>query len=166
MFNIKLYWIVCVLIIVSLLSLKIFSTKNIQVKKSENIQEIAPVKFSQTKWLTNYDEALAEAKRLNKPMFIDFTGIFCTNCRWMESKILSQPEVENLLNSMVCVRLYTDRNNDVDRWNKNMMTTRYNCIELPLYSIVSPNDEIIDTHLFTRNQAEFIEFINKGSGKK
>ncbi|MFN8358326.1 MAG: cytochrome c biogenesis protein CcdA [Candidatus Kapaibacterium sp.] len=117
-------------------------------------------------WFSNYKDALAEAKKLNKPIFIDFTGVFCTNCRWMERNIFTKPEVNSLMSDLVRVRLYTDQQTDEDKWNKNMMMTRFNSIELPLYAIVSPDDKILETQSFTKDQAEFIEFINKGSGKK
>lgn len=120
----------------------------------------------QEEWFSDYKTALAEAKRLNKPIFIDFTGVFCTNCRWMETNVFVKPAVKNLMNDLVLVRLYTDRKTDADNWNKEMMKTRYNTIELPLYAIVSPDDKILETQSFTKDQAEFIEFINKGSGKK
>ena len=70
------------------------------------------------------------------------------------------------MSDLVRVRLYTDQQTDEDKWNKNMMMTRFNSIELPLYAIVSPDDKILETQSFTKDQAEFIEFINKGSGKK
>lgn len=117
-------------------------------------------------WFSDYKTALAEAKRLNKPIFIDFTGVFCTNCRWMETNVFVKPAVKNLMDNLVRVRLYTDRKSDADNWNKEMMMSRFNSIELPLYAIVSPDDKILETQSFTRDQAEFIEFINKGSGKK
>ena len=117
-------------------------------------------------WFSDYKTALAEAKRLNKPIFIDFTGVFCTNCRWMETNVFVKPAVKNLMDDLVLVRLYTDRKSDADNWNKEMMMSRFNSIELPLYAIVSPDDKILETQSFTKDQAEFIEFINKGSGKK
>ena len=117
-------------------------------------------------WFSNYKDALAEAKKLNKPIFIDFTGVFCTNCRWMERNIFPKPAVNSLMSDLVRVRLYTDQQTEDDKWNKNMMMTRFNSIELPLYAIVSPDDKILETQSFTKDQAEFIEFINKGSGKK
>lgn len=121
---------------------------------------------AEEEWFSDYKTALAEAKRLNKPIFIDFTGVFCTNCRWMETNVFVKPAVKNLMDDLVRVRLYTDRKSDADNWNKDMMMKRFNSIELPLYAIVSPDDKILETQSFTKDQAEFVEFINKGSGKK
>jgi len=57
----------------------------------------------------DYDEALAAAKSLNKPLMIDFTGHSCANCRKMEREVLSNPEVmQRLQNDFVVVSLYVD----------------------------------------------------------
>lgn len=57
----------------------------------------------------DYEEALAEGKKLNKPVFIDFTGHGCVNCRKMEELVLSNAEIINILNEkyVVCA-LYVD----------------------------------------------------------
>ena len=48
-----------------------------------------------TNWILNdYSGALATAKSTGKPVFIDFTGYTCTNCRWMEANIFSRPDVD------------------------------------------------------------------------
>jgi len=57
----------------------------------------------------DYDEALAAAKILNKPVMIDFTGHSCANCRKMESEVLNQDEIRNVLkNDFVVASLYVD----------------------------------------------------------
>lgn len=57
----------------------------------------------------DYDEALAAAKALNKPLMIDFTGHSCANCRKMEREVLNNPEVmQRLQNEFVVVSLYVD----------------------------------------------------------
>lgn len=57
----------------------------------------------------DYDEALAAAKKLNKPVMLDFTGINCVNCRKMETSVWSNPEVmERLKNDFVLASLYCD----------------------------------------------------------
>ena len=57
----------------------------------------------------DYDQALACARKLDKPLFIDFTGHGCTNCREMEAVVWSDPQVlERLKNDYVVVALYVD----------------------------------------------------------
>jgi thiol:disulfide interchange protein DsbD len=57
----------------------------------------------------DYDEALAVARKLHKPLMLDFTGINCVNCRKMEGQVWSDPEVmKRLKNNFVIVSLYVD----------------------------------------------------------
>ena len=57
----------------------------------------------------DFDEAIAAAKAMKKPVMIDFTGHSCANCRKMESEVLSKPEVSKMLHDdFVVVSLYVD----------------------------------------------------------
>lgn len=57
----------------------------------------------------DYDEALAYAKKVNKPLMVDFTGWACVNCRKMESQVWTDPEVDKRIrNEVVLVSLYVD----------------------------------------------------------
>ncbi|MEO8720857.1 MAG: cytochrome c biogenesis protein CcdA [Ginsengibacter sp.] len=60
----------------------------------------------------DYDEALEVARKLHKPLMLDFTGINCVNCRRMEGEVWSDPEVmHRLKNNFVIVSLYVDVHN-------------------------------------------------------
>jgi thiol:disulfide interchange protein DsbD len=55
------------------------------------------------------EEGLACAEKTGKPVFIDFKGHFCSNCKRMEESVWSDPTVQSLLrNEFVIVALYTD----------------------------------------------------------
>ncbi len=57
----------------------------------------------------DFDEALAIAKLENKPLFVDFTGHGCVNCRAMEENVWPLPGIiERLRNDYVVVSLYVD----------------------------------------------------------
>lgn len=57
----------------------------------------------------DYDEALNVARKLHKPLMLDFTGINCVNCRLMEGQVWSDPEVmRRLKENFVIVSLYVD----------------------------------------------------------
>lgn len=59
----------------------------------------------------DYDEAIAAAKKLKKPIMLDFTGVNCVNCRKMENQVWSKPEViKRLKEDFVVVSLYCDLN--------------------------------------------------------
>ena len=54
-------------------------------------------------------EALISAKEVNKPILLDFTGIFCSNCKKMKASAFKDPRVIELINAeYVFVALYTD----------------------------------------------------------
>lgn len=57
----------------------------------------------------DFDEGIAYAKSVNKPVILDFTGWACVNCRKMEENIWSQPNIYNILNNnFVLISLYVD----------------------------------------------------------
>lgn len=57
----------------------------------------------------DYNEALAHAKKVNKPLMVDFTGWACVNCRKMEGNVWTDAKIDKLLrNDVVLVSLYVD----------------------------------------------------------
>ena len=57
----------------------------------------------------DYDEGLAAAKKLNKPVLIDFTGHACVNCRKMEANVWPDKDVYKMIsNDYVLIQLYVD----------------------------------------------------------
>ncbi|MBP5306461.1 MAG: thioredoxin family protein [Paludibacteraceae bacterium] len=64
---------------------------------------------------TDYEEGMTEAKKRGVPVFVDFTGWGCVNCRKMEAAVLEAPEVKEILDKMVVIRLYVDDRQPLDR---------------------------------------------------
>jgi thiol:disulfide interchange protein DsbD len=57
----------------------------------------------------DYDEGLAYAKKVNKPVLLDFTGWACVNCRKMETLVWTDPQIDSKLrNDVVLISLYVD----------------------------------------------------------
>jgi len=57
----------------------------------------------------DYEEGLAYAKKVNKPVLLDFTGHACANCRKMEENVWSDAEILKILkNEIVLISLYGD----------------------------------------------------------
>jgi thiol:disulfide interchange protein len=57
----------------------------------------------------DYDEGLAHAKKINKPVLLDFTGWACVNCRKMENLVWTVPAIDSKLrNDVVLISLYVD----------------------------------------------------------
>ena len=118
-------------------------------------------------WITNdYEAALAKAKAENKPVFIDFTGYTCTNCRWMEANMFTKPAVVQELNKYVLVRLYTDGEGEPYEGFQQMQEERFSTVALPFYAIVKADGEKIGTFPgLTRNEGEFTQFLQNATGK-
>lgn len=112
-------------------------------------------------WFKDYETALAKAKEENKPLFIDFTGWQCTNCRWMETNMFPRGPIASLMSNMIKVKLYTDSRNPSDIANREMQRERFGSIELPLYVILSPNEQLLGSKGFTRDEKEFLDFLKR-----
>ena len=81
------------------------------------------------------EAGLAEAKATGKPVFVDFTGYTCTNCRWMERNVFPQAPVESELKNFVRVRLYTDNRVNGAELQAYQEKT-FGTVELPLYAVL------------------------------
>jgi thiol:disulfide interchange protein DsbD len=57
---------------------------------------------------TDYDEGMAYAKENNMPIFLDFNGFGCVNCRKMEAAVLHKPEVAEHMHKYVLISLIVD----------------------------------------------------------
>ena len=88
----------------------------------------------------NYEKAIAEAEQENIPVFIDFTGYTCTNCRAMESNVFPLPEVIEQFNKMKLVKLYTDGGADAQK-NQQLQFFLTGNVALPTYVILDPAEE-------------------------
>ncbi len=113
--------------------------------------------------LNDLPAALTVARQQHRPVFIDFTGYTCTNCRWMEANMFSRPEVKAALNGFVLARLYTDGDGDVYDKQQAMQQRDYGTIALPLYAIVSPDGGTVATFAgLTRSPSAFLRFLRQG----
>ena len=116
------------------------------------------------RWIESYDAGLAKAKAEKKPMFLNFTGVTCTNCRWMEQNMFPQPDVKKELDRFVLVELFTDRETPEDERNGQMLETRFKTVALPLYVILdSEGNELSQFPGLTRNRDEFVAFLQAGA---
>ncbi len=118
--------------------------------------------YDESEWYKDYDKAMEVAKAENKILFLDFTGWTCTNCRWMESNLFPDNEIAGLMKDMVKVKLFTDRRKEPEITYKKMQEDRFNSVDLPLYVLQTPDEQVIGTKVFTRDKQEFIDFLNKG----
>lgn len=116
-------------------------------------------------WHSDYTTALTEAGNEGRPIFVDFTGYTCTNCRWMEANIFPLPEIQALLDEFVLVRLYTDGGEPEHERNQAFERERFGTIALPYYAVISPEGKTLATFPgLTRDDEEFAGFLRKGLG--
>ncbi len=109
------------------------------------------------------EEGLACAKKSGKPVFLDFTGRFCSNCKKMEAAVWSDPVVQEMLrNDFVLVSLYTDVNKKLpeDQWytsdidgkvkktigqqNVDYEISKFKTNTVPLYVIMDENGNVMN----------------------
>ena len=129
-----------------------------------NIKSYLPPKKYQSNlvWNNNLDDAFIIAKEQNKNIFIDFTGVTCTNCRWMETNIFSINSVEELMSEYVLVSLYTDAGEGYLE-KREYQITRFETAALPYYVILDNNDKVLSEFPgLTRNVEEFKDFLKTG----
>ena len=113
-------------------------------------------------WYRNLNQGLAEAKVTGKPVFIDFTGYTCTNCRWMEANTFTKSEVKHRFGEMILVQLYTDGGPN-HKENQQYEIDRFGTAALPYYVILSPDDNVITTFPgMTRDLDIFLDFLDEG----
>lgn len=110
-----------------------------------------------------YQEALKLARETGRTVFIDFTGVTCTNCRYMEKNIFPAPAVAAELDNMVKVQLYTDRPTDADRANQALQGKLAGNQALPTYVLLKPDGTVLRKFEgAARTPDEFVGFLKKG----
>ncbi len=113
-------------------------------------------------WSSNYEEARNEAIEQNKPLFIDFTGYTCTNCRAMEANVFPLEPVKKRFAKMQKVRLYTDGGSDGPE-NQKFQFDLTGTVALPTYVILEPQNEVIlDQLVGYADKDEFQQFLDSG----
>ena len=134
------------------------------------------------------EKAEAYAKEVHKPLFVDFTGHACVNCRKMEEKVWGEPGIlEILRDKMVIVSLYVDEKTALPasehkeleyapgkkmkitqvghKWSY-LQTTRYKSNTQPYYRLLGPTNEDLDIgsadYEHHGNAADFKAWLDKG----
>ena len=130
----------------------------------------------------DYDQALACAREQDKPLFIDFTGHGCTNCREMEANVWADPEVlERLKNDFVVVALYVDDKTSlpesdwytstydnkvkksIGKQNADLQITRLNNNAQPFYVLVGKDERVLAwPYGYDKDVDDFVEFLERG----
>jgi thiol:disulfide interchange protein DsbD len=126
------------------------------------------------------EEGLAYAKKVNRPVMLDFTGWACTNCRRMEDNVWVKPEVGSLIREYVLIQLYVDerkikmpadkvhyseilrrKTDDLGYWNGDFQASKYGSNSQPFYvltghdlvPLVKPQGAVFDAKAY----AEYLQ---------
>lgn len=130
----------------------------------------------------DYKQALEESKKQNKPIFIDFTGHACVNCRKMEEYVWAKPEVlKRLQNDFIIVSLYADERKELPEteWytskrdgkvkktigeqNQDLQISKYNFSAQPQYVVIDGNEnQLSGPTFFDTDERKFIDFLDAG----
>ncbi|MCW3084320.1 MAG: thiol:disulfide interchange protein [Bacteroidetes bacterium] len=133
----------------------------------------------------DYDEALAYAKKVNKPLMIDFTGWACVNCRKMEGEVWTDPEVDKRLrNDVVVVSLHVDDSTPLPKEQQSeqklgdsdftvntlgtkwvyMQASRYNTNSQPLYVLIDNDEKMLtpETTHYDPDKQLYINWLDAG----
>ena len=113
-------------------------------------------------WSDDYQASVEMAREESKPVFIDFTGYTCTNCRAMETNVFPLQEVQKRFAKMEKVRLYTDDGIDGPK-NQQFQFKLTGTVALPTYVIVDPySGNVLDQLVGYANEEKFRQFLDNG----
>lgn len=131
----------------------------------------------------DYNKGLAYAKKIGKPVLLDFTGHACVNCRKMEQNVWIAPNVlEILKNDVVLISLYVDDKRKLEgseivasqlkpdkklkyigqKWSE-LQTIKYKANTQPMYVLMGHNEEnLVKPIGYTSNVGTYTQFLKSG----
>ena len=133
----------------------------------------------------DYEEGLAQAKKENKPILIDFTGHACVNCRKMEADVWSNSEVfEIISNDYILVQLYVDDKTELpvneqyisefsgkkiktigNKWS-NFQASKFNSNSQPFYVLLgSDGTLLIPLHGAEYDALKYASYLKEGKAQ-
>ncbi|MFA9371261.1 MAG: cytochrome c biogenesis protein CcdA [Labilibaculum antarcticum] len=130
----------------------------------------------------DFEQGIACAKEQNKPVFIDFTGHGCVNCREMEANVWSDPRVQKILREdYVIIALYVDDKQTLPesdwitssydgkvkktlgRKYADFQITRFGVNAQPYYVLLDKEeDTLVEPRAYDLNAEAFVEFLENG----
>lgn len=130
----------------------------------------------------DYEEGMAYAKKVKKPVMIDFTGHACVNCRQMEANVWPDKAVFSRLNNdYVIIQLYVDDKTELvenekfkskfsgkavntigNKWS-DFQAARFNSNSQPFYVLLGHDEQLLAPPTGANyNAGEYLEFLNSG----
>ncbi len=129
----------------------------------------------------DYEEGLAYAKKVNKPVLIDFTGHACVNCRQMENSVWTDRNVlDRLTNKYVLIQLYVDDKTSLPeneqtvssagkklktigaKWS-NLQAEKYNSNSQPFYVLLDTEGSLLTKPIGADyNPESYLSYLDRG----
>jgi len=131
---------------------------------------------------TDYEEGLAMARETGKPVFLDFTGLGCANCKKMENLVWSDSRVVSILaNDFIIISLYVDNREMLpeheqyvsevtgrkiktigNKWS-DFQISRYESNSQPFYVLLNHNEETLNGSFgYNTDVDAFISWLEQG----
>ena len=131
------------------------------------------------KIFTDYDEALAFAKKEGRPLMVDFSGYGCVNCRKMEAAVFTDPTVADIIyNRYVFVQLFVDDRTPLaeteeveengkmgklrtlgDKWS-HLQATRYGANSQPFYVLIDSDGKLLaEPYSYNEDVEQFLKWV-------
>ncbi|MCW5515447.1 protein-disulfide reductase DsbD family protein [Muriicola sp. Z0-33] len=132
----------------------------------------------------DFDEGVAYAQKINKPILLDFTGWACVNCRKMEENVWSEPDVYPLIKEdYVLISLYVDDRKELpkeqqfsykydsgrvkdintigEKWG-TFQTVNFGAASQPYYVLLSPDLEVLSPAIQNTDSDTYREWLKSG----
>ena len=136
----------------------------------------------------DYEEGMAVAEQLGKPVLLDFTGLGCTNCRKIEDNIWTDPEVLKVLKEdYVVISLYVDERtiklpeseqytskfdgrlvNTLAKKNADIEKCWFNFNAQPFYVLMNNDEQLLNTPIAYKEAnsvSNYLNFLKEGKEK-
>ena len=132
----------------------------------------------------DFQQGLEQARKVGKPLFVDFTGHGCVNCREMEARVWSDERVQSILrNDYVIVALYSDDKKvlpesdwvttesgkvlkSLGKINSHFANTRFGINAQPYYLLLDTRGQLlVPPRGYDLDVEEYIDFLRSGVEK-
>ena len=130
----------------------------------------------------DYESGMAYAKKVNKPVMIDFSGFGCVNCRKMEASVWTDPKVKQMLeNDYVLITLMVDDKTKLpqpieiqengktrklktigDKWSY-LQRSKFGSNAQPFYILLNDEGQPLGpSYAFNEDVSKYIQFLQNG----
>jgi thiol:disulfide interchange protein DsbD len=149
-----------------------FSPPDIQVRQTDDMGYV--IEHHNVDFALEFERAVSKASRDQQPLFVDFTGVNCVNCRQMERTVMIEQPVVSAMLKMVRAQLYTDevpgiRDGEIREklllLNRELQAELTGSSALPSYAVVSADGKRVLSYfsgLDSSGGKDFLEFLNAG----